>query len=93
MYRLDMGTGRISFVEGSDGAPKSRFVVMGGKVYTFQNKNYMCNILEISPESDSVSKISLPYSAPYKSLYSIEKAGEGDVWLTATGFGKPQIRN
>ena len=88
IYRLDMETKQLSFVEGSDGAPKSRFVVMGGKVYTFQDKGYMCYILEISPESDSVSKISLPYSAPYTSMYSIEKAGEGDVWLTAAGFGK-----
>lgn len=88
IYRLNTETKELTFIEGSEGAPKTRFTIMNGKVYTFLNSNYLYSIIEISPESDSVNKTDFPYYAPFKSLYSIAKAKDNKIWFTATGFGK-----
>lgn len=87
VYRLNTETKELTFVDGSDGAPKSRFVTMDGKVYTFLNSSYLYSIIEISPESDTANKIKIPYYAPFKSLYSIAKSEDGKIWFTATGYG------
>lgn len=88
IYRLNTETKELTFIEGSEGAPKAQFVTMNGKVYTFYNKNYLTGLYEISKDADSATKIKLPASAPYKSLYSIAGSEDGNIWLTATGFGK-----
>lgn len=88
IYRLNTETRELTFVAGSEKAPKASFVTMDHKIYTFSNKNYLCSILEISQEKDSVNKISLPYSAPYKEIYGIAGSEDGHIWLAASGFGK-----
>ncbi len=90
IYRFDTNTKKLTFIDGSDGAPKSKFVVMDGKVYTIID-GYISKLLEITTENDNVNKITLPYSAPYKDIYSICKSDDGKIWLSAFGFGKYYI--
>lgn len=90
IYRFDLNTKELKFIEGSEGAPKSKFVVMDGKVYTIID-GYISKLLEITTENDIVNKITLPYSAPYKDIYSICKSDDGKIWLSAFGFGKYYI--
>lgn len=82
VYRLDSTTGTLTFVEGSDGAPKSRFVTMNGKVYTYKS-GLMSSILEISPESDAVNSISLPFSVPcmINRVLGICGSDDGQMWI------------
>ncbi len=88
IHRFNTETKELTLIDGTEGAPKAQFVTMNGKIYTFINKSYLCSILEISKENDSAVKINLPDSAPYKSLYGIAGSEDGNIWLTATGFGK-----
>lgn len=90
IYRFDTNTKELKFIEGSEGAPKSKFVVMDGKVYTIID-GYISKLLEITTDNDIVNKITLPYDAPYKDIYSIYKSDDGKIWLSAFGFGKYYI--
>lgn len=90
VYRFDVNTKELKFIEGSEGAPKSKFVVMNKKVYTIID-GYISKLLEITADEDIVNKKTLPYSAPYKEIYSIGKSDDGKIWLSAFGFGEYYI--
>ena len=49
VYRFDVNTKELKFIEGSEGAPKSKFVVMNKKVYTIID-GYISKLLEIPAE-------------------------------------------
>lgn len=90
IYRLDATTGALTFVSGSEGAPKSRFAKIGDKVYTYKS-GYISKILEISPESDAVRSISLPVSGvscDINEVLGIQAADDGRMWVMSFGFGK-----
>lgn len=58
IWRLNMENGSLTFVNGSENAPKSRFATMSGKVYTYYNTSYnIPGLYEI--HENSVEKISL----------------------------------
>lgn len=92
VYRLDGTTGTLTFVEGSDEAPKSQFVTMNGKVYTYKS-GLMSKILEISTENDAVNSISLPFRVSYdiNEVLGIQKSDDGKIWIMTFGFGKSAI--
>lgn len=94
IYRFDPTTKMLTFITGSDGAPKSRFVTMGGKAYTFKS-GYSSKLLEISTESDAVTSISFPYSIPcmINRVLGIQGADDGRMWVmtsTSTTVGSGQ---
>lgn len=94
IYRFDAGTKKLTFIEGSEGAPKSRFVTMNGKVYTYQQATYLCKILEISPENDAVNPISLPaygLSCNINEVLGIQGSDDGRMWVMSFGTGKSAI--
>lgn len=95
IYRFDPTAKTLAFISGTDGAPKSRFVTMGGKAYTFKS-GYSSKILEISTESDAVKSISFPYSIPcmINRVLGIQGADDGRMWVmtsTSTTVGSGQI--
>lgn len=92
VYRLDSTTGELTFVEGSEEAPKSPFVTMNGKVYTYKS-GYMSKILEISPESDVVNSIGMPFKLDYdiNEVMGIQGSDDGKIWIMSFGFGKSAI--
>lgn len=95
IYRFDPTTQALTFVSGSDGAPKSRFVTMDGKAYTFKS-GYFSKLLELSTESDAVKSISFPYSVPcmINRVLGIQGADDGRMWVmtsTSTTVGSGQI--
>ena len=95
IYRFDPTTKALTFVSGSDGAPKSRFVTMDGKAYTFKS-GYLSKLLELSTESDAVKSISFPYSVPcmINRVLGIQGADDGRMWVmtsTSTTVGSGQI--
>lgn len=90
VHRLDGETGTLTFVEGSEDAPKSRFVTMNGKVYTYLS-GYISKIYEISPESDAVNSIRLPLTGiecDINEVLGIQAADDGRMWIMTFGFGK-----
>lgn len=93
IYRLDMTDKSLTFVEGSDGAPKSQFAVVDGKVYTYYIKSYIGGIMEISPEKDEVRKIKFPYrlDVSINEVLGMKAADDGDFWIMGSGFGKTAI--
>ncbi len=90
IYRLDATTGALTLVSGSEGAPKSRFVTMNGKVYTYKS-GLFSKILAISPESDAIESISLPaygVSCDINEVIGIQGADDGRMWVLSFGSGK-----
>ena len=95
IYRFDATTRQLTFVEGSEKAPKSRFVTMNGKVYTYLS-GYSSKLLEISADNDAVVSIRFPYSVPcmINRVLGIQGAEDGRMWVmtsTATTVGSGQI--
>lgn len=88
VYRLDGTTGTLTFIEGSGAAPKSRFVTMNGKVYTYKSGG-ISKIIEISPESDAIRSITLPYtySPMINRVLGIQGSDDGQMWImTSSSF-------
>lgn len=95
IYRFDPTTEALTFVDGSDGAPKSRFVTLDGKAYTYKS-GYSSKLLEISTASDAVTSITFPYSVPcmINRVLGIQGADDGRIWVmtsTSTTVGSGQI--
>ena len=92
IHRLDATTRKLTFIEGSDGAPKSRFMTMNGKVYTYKS-GYISKLLEIAPGSDAVTSLSMPYRVDYdiNEVLGIQKADDGKIWILSFGFGTTAI--
>lgn len=93
VYRFDTNTKELKFIEGSEKAPKSKFVVMDGKVYYYYVKKYLCGLGEISSESDEVKGINFPYrlDIDINDVLGIQPASDGNVWVMTFGFGKSAI--
>lgn len=91
--RFDAASGSLTFIEGSEGAPKSRFVTMNGKVYTHYLKSYMGGLYEISAESDAVTKYSFPFKVDVdiNEVLGIAPASDNEMWVMTFGFGKTAI--
>lgn len=89
IHRLDTKTKKLTTVEGTSGAPKSQFVTMNGKVYTYKTGLLGC-ILEISPDKDNATKINFPYRVEISinEVLGIQAAENGDIWVMSFGFGK-----
>lgn len=93
IHRFDATTGTLTTVESSDGAPKSRFVKMNDKVYTYKSGAF-CYIYELSTASDDVTRYRLPFSGmecPINELLGIQGADDGRMWVMSFGFGKTAI--
>lgn len=92
VYRLNLHTKELKFVEGTEKAPKTQFVVMNGKVYTYK-PGLIGGILEISPETDRAANIRFPFKLSYaiNKVLGIKAAGDGDIWVMSTGNGKKAI--
>lgn len=90
IHRFNPQTKESVMLEGSDGAPKSRFVVMDGKAYTYKVAMKMGKILEIAPGSDAVTSTSLPYvlDVDVNEILGLQAAGDGKVWFMSFGFGE-----
>lgn len=93
IYHFDMTTRELKFVEGTDGAPKSQFMIYNGKVYTYFIKYMLGGIMEISPENDEVEKVYFPYSlyVSINEILGVKIADDGDFWVMGSGFGKTAI--
>lgn len=89
VYRLNTNTKELTFVSGTDNAPKSRFVTMNGKVYTYK-AGTLNGIIEISPENDNATKINFPYRVEISinEVLGIQAAENGDIWVMSFGFEK-----
>lgn len=95
IHRFDATTGTLTTVEGTDGAPKSRFVTIGDKIYTFKS-GYMSKLLEISAASDAATSIGFPYRIPcmINRVLGIQAADDGRMWVmtsSSSTVGSGQI--
>lgn len=92
IWRLDTTSGALTFVENTEGAPKNRMAVVGGKVYSTRG-SLMVYILEIAPDSDTARKISLPFRSQILYVNSNSYAGgirpssDGQLWIMGFGSG------
>lgn len=92
IYRLNTKTKELTFINGTDKAPKSQFVTMNGKVYTYKS-GLIGGIIEISPDSDTAKTTEFPYRAEVSinEVFGIQPADDGDIWVMTFGFGKSAI--
>lgn len=92
IYRLNTETDELTLINGTEGAPKSRFVTMNGKVYTYK-AGLIGGIIEISADNDNANKINFPYrlDIDINEVLGIQAAEDGDMWVMSFGFGKTAI--
>lgn len=93
--RLDLETKTLYPVSGTNKAPKSQFLVIDGKVYTYKG-GALPGLLEISAESDAAKSISFPYKKneieyQISQVLGTRVAENGEVWVMGFGFGKTFI--
>lgn len=94
VWRLNMDDTSLAFVEGSDGAPKSRFAVVNGKVY-FPLNNGLAGLYKIDSDAEKVSKVAQKafWAAPVmiNRFLGVAAADDGNLWImgtSASGAGK-----
>lgn len=92
VYRLNTETNELTLINGTEGAPKSKFVTMNGKVYTYKT-GLIGGIIEISADNDNANKINFPYrlDIDINEVLGIQAAEDGDMWIMSFGFGKTAI--
>lgn len=89
IWLLDTESGALTAVEGSTGAPKSPFVKMDNKIYTYKSSMIFSYIWEISKEQNSVKEIKLP--SYWVGAHSIQAAGNGQMWVLGSFYGSQFI--
>lgn len=92
VYRLNTNTKELTFVSGTDNAPKSRFVTMNGKVYTYKI-GLIGGVIEISPDNDNSTFNKFPYTLDIdiNEVLGIQATKDGNIWVMSFGFGKSAI--
>lgn len=92
VYCLNLKTKEMKLVKGTEKAPKSQFVVMNGKVYTYRTGK-IGGIIEISPDQEEARKINFPYtlSPQINETLGVKAAGNGELWVMGFGLGKSSI--
>lgn len=87
VWRLNMDDVSLTFISGTEGAPKSRFAVTGGEVYFPQN-GLLCALKKIDPATDQVSSVAeyAFWATPYMVNYflGIAPADDGCLWAICT---------
>lgn len=89
--RLDLTTKTLHPVSGTDNAPKSQFLVIGGKVYTYKG-GALPGLVEISTESDAAKSINFPYKKgeiqyQISQVLGTRAAEDGEVWVMGWSVG------
>lgn len=89
--RLDLTTRTLHPVSGTDNAPKSQFLVIGGKVYTYKG-GALPGLVEISAESDAAKSINFPYKKgeiqyQISQVLGTRAAEDGEVWVMGWSVG------
>lgn len=89
--RLDLTTKKLYPVSGTDNAPKSQFLVIGGKVYTYKG-GALPGLVEISAESDAAKSINFPYKKgeiqyQISQVLGTRAAEDGEVWVMGWSVG------
>ena len=90
--RLDLTTKTLHPVSGTNNAPKSQFLVIGGKVYTYKG-GALPGLVEISADNDAAKSILFPFKLTYQinSVLGMKAADNGEFWVMGFGFGKTFI--
>lgn len=89
IYRFDPTTKALIPIPGADGAPKSRFVTLGDKVYTFKSGSVFCYLYELSTADDAVKSYRLP--SYFMSVVGIQGADDGRIWVMSYESNKAYI--
>lgn len=89
IHRFDATTKTLTSIEGSEGAPKSRFVTLGDKVYTYKSSSVFCYLYELSTTGDAVTKYRLPYY--FMEVVGIQGADDGRMWVMSYESNKAYI--
>lgn len=89
--RLDLTTKTLHPVSGTNNAPKSQFLVIGGKVYTYKG-GALPGLVEISAESDAAKSINFPYKKgeiqyQISQVLGTRAAEDGEVWVMGWSVG------
>ena len=89
IHRFDATTKTLTSIEGSEGAPKSRFVTLGDKVYTYKSSSVFCYLYELSTTGDAVTKYRLP--SYFMEVVGIQGADDGRMWVMSYESNKAYI--
>lgn len=85
IHRFDATTKTLTAIEGTEDAPKSRFLTMNGKVYTYRSGSFS-KILEMDTQSDVATSYSLPYrlACAIERVIGIQPANDGRIWIMSS---------
>lgn len=86
IWRMNENDASLTFIKGSEEAPKAPFAIVNGKVYTYYNQNFMTGLYEITPGNDQITNISVPFYSLY-GITGIASAPDNCLWIMSTKFG------
>lgn len=93
VWHLNMDDQSLSFVEGTENAPKARFATVNNEVYFPLSGSYMAYVKKIAPSTGQVSSVGADaiFSAPTMINYilGIAPADDGNLWIIGTSASSP----
>ena len=93
VWHLNMDDSSLSFVNGTENAPKSRFATVNNEVYFPLSGSYMAYVKKIEPSTGQVSSVGTDaiFSAPTMINYilGIAPADDGNLWINGTSASSP----
>lgn len=93
VWHLNMDDSSLSFVEGTENAPKARFATVNNEVYFPLSGSYMAYVKKIAPSTGQVSSVGTDaiLFAPTMINYilGIAPADDGNLWIIGTSASSP----
>lgn len=90
IWHFNMDDNSLNFVTDTDGAPKTQFTVVGGKVYFPDNGSFLNTLKVIDPTTDQVSDVAnsaLWSASPMINYFlGITPTDDGNLWVMGTSM-------
>ena len=93
VWHLNMDDSSLSFVDGTENAPKARFATVNNEVYFPLSGSYLAEVKKIAPSTGQVSSVGTDaiFLAPTMINYilGIAPADDGNLWIIGTSASSP----
>lgn len=90
IWHFNMDDNSLNFVTDTDGAPKTQFTVVGGKVYFPDNGSFLNTLKVINPTTNQVSDVAnsaLWSASPMINYFlGITPTDDGNLWVMGTSM-------
>ena len=93
VWCLNMDDRSLSFVDGTENAPKARLATVNNEVYFPLSGSYMAYVKKIAPSTGQVSSVGtdaiFSASTMINYILGIAPADDGNLWIIATSASNP----